>query len=142
MNRFFPMFEFDAAISLFNVLIFFIVASRMWAMEILWQPLVLIVMIIWLLAIFIFSLLLPYTRLVITLEHEDFIDAMKRSMQLAIRHIGITLRYVVINYILYARFVINILVVAGIPLLLIYLALSLGILGNWIIQTIGIIIII
>ncbi|USN55396.1 MAG: hypothetical protein H6765_02070 [Candidatus Peribacteria bacterium] len=136
------MFEFDAAISLFNVLIFVIIASRMRAMGILGEPLVIIVMCLRLSTIFLFSLLLPYTRMIITLEGEDFLDAMRMSMQLSLRHIVITIRYVAINYFLYFRFIINVLIVVGIPLLLIYLALSLGILDNIIIQTLGVLVII
>lgn len=116
------MFEFNAAVSLFNIFVFLIAVSRMRAMGIITQPLVMTVVIIWMVMIIVISLLFPYTRILITLENFGFRDAMKESMELSLKNFSITLRFVAINYLLYIRFIVNLLILVGVPLLLIYVA--------------------
>lgn len=71
---------------------------------------------LWLFISVIAMILLPYTKFIITLEGESYFDAMRASMGLAIRHLGTTLWYVLINFFLYIRYILNIIIVVGIPL--------------------------
>lgn len=87
LSKFFPMFEFDAMVSLFNIMVFIVICSRLRVMGILWQPFIIAILVIWSIIIFLVSLLLPYSRIVITLENLKFLDAMKRSMALSIANI-------------------------------------------------------
>jgi hypothetical protein len=57
------------------------------------------------------SVLLPYVKFLITLENLSLKDAIKKSIDLATENLGLTFKFVIINYILYLRFVINILLI-------------------------------
>ncbi len=119
MYKFFPMFEYNALTSALNLLTFMVVASRMFVLDILRHWFSITIMTMWLLIILAISFLLPYTRLLITLEDEDFFAAMRKSGWLSIRNFTTTIKFVIITFMLYIRFVVNILIVVGIPMLLI-----------------------
>lgn len=121
VTKFFPMFEFDAAVNFVSFGMFAFAISRMYIIGILENPLTQILVGMRWCIVVCASILLPYTRFVITLEDEWFFDAMKRSAQLAINHIGITIKFLVINVFLFARFIINIALLIGIPLLFVYI---------------------
>jgi hypothetical protein len=70
---------------------------------------------------------LPYTKFIITLEGVDYFDAMKKSTSLAMTNLGKTVKYVLFNLFLYVRFLINIAIVIGIPLGMLYAASKLNI---------------
>lgn len=141
LSKFFPMFEFDAMVSFFNVMVWIIIASRLRVMGILWQPFIVAILIIWWIIIFFVSLLLPYTRIVITLENLKFLDAIRRSMSLSIANIWFTLKFVIITYLLYIRFLINTLIVVGIPGLMVYSAWILNIVHYPLVQTLVVLVI-
>ena len=109
------MFEFNATMTFFNILTVAISVSRMYVMDIL-NGLTITLIIMWVLFSLIAMILFPYTKFIITLEDKKYFDAMRKSGSLAIHHMGITLKFIVINFILYLRFFINILIVVGIPL--------------------------
>ncbi|MBP7848601.1 hypothetical protein KA013_05380 [Patescibacteria group bacterium] len=79
MYKFFPMFEYNALTSALNLLTFMVVASRMFVLDILRHWFSLTIMTMRLLIILAISFLLPYTRLLITLEDVDFFAAMRKS---------------------------------------------------------------
>lgn len=121
VNKFFPMFEFNATMALFSIVWWGASFSRLWMMDIL-NFLTITLMWLWLLAIILALILLPYTKFLITLDGYKYFDAMKQSVALAARHFWVTIKFVVINMFLYVRFLINIIIVVGIPMWLIYLA--------------------
>jgi hypothetical protein len=116
MTKFLQMFEFDAAISFFNIVIFLAAVSRIYIMDIGSNFLIVTLMLIRLSIILMAAFLLPYTRFFIALEDMKFFDAMKQSMQTAIEHFNITIKYIVVDFILHLRFIINIIIVFGVPL--------------------------
>jgi len=116
MTKFLQMFEFDAAISFFNIVIFLAAVSRIYIMDIGTNFLVITLMCIRLIIILLAEFLLPYTRFFIALENMKFFDAMKQSMQTAIEHFSITFRFIIVDVLLHLRFIINIVIVFGIPL--------------------------
>ncbi len=126
MYKFFPMFEYNALTSALNLLTFMVVASRMFVLDILRHWFSLTIMTMRLLIILAISFLLPYTRLLITLEDVDFFAAMRKSGWLSVRNFTTTIKFVVITFMLYIRFVVNILIVVGIPMLLIRVGTRLG----------------
>jgi len=142
MTKFLQMFEFDAAISFFNIVIFLAAVSRIYIMDIWSNFLVVTLMIIRLCIILMAEFLLPYTRFFIALENMKFFDAMKQSMQTAIEHFNITFKFIIVDIILHLRFIINIIIVFGIPLWLMYLGTWIGIADVWVVQIIFLLIII
>lgn len=117
--KFFPMFEYNAAVSLFKIEVILFAVLRLSSNDILSSPLIIILLVIWSLVTLFVTLFYPYARMVITLEDEDFFPAMRRSMQLAITNIKITLQFVVVTFALSIRFIVNIIVLVGVPLALI-----------------------
>lgn len=142
MTKFLQMFEFDAAISFFNIVIFLAAVSRIYIMDIGSNFLIVTLMLIRLSIILMAAFLLPYTRFFIALEDMKFFDAMKQSMQTAIEHFNITIKYIVVDFILHLRFIINIIIVFGVPLWLMYLGTWIGIDDIWVIQIIFLLLII
>ena len=142
VNKFFPMFEFDAATSFFQLIVFLFGVSRMYIMGILDNPLSIGLLLIRFCIVVLTAFLLPYSRLVITLENKNFFEAMRESMNISTRHFFLTFRFVMVDLVLHARFVLNIIIIVGIPLLLMRLADWIGITASNFIQAIFIIIII
>ncbi len=114
-GRFFPMFELNATLSAISLITLIITTSRLLIMDAI-NGITLTLLSLWLFISVIAMILLPYTKFIITLEGESYFDAMRASMGLAIRHLGTTLWYVLINFFLYIRYILNIIIVVGIPL--------------------------
>ncbi len=121
ITRFFPMFEFNATMTFLNILAVAITLSRLYVMDILnWLTITL--MVLWTIFSLIAMFLLPYTKFIITLQDTKYFDAMKKSATLAISNISITFKFIIINFVLYLRFIINVIIVIWIPLLLLWVA--------------------
>lgn len=138
-NRFFPMFEFDATMTFFSIMTRAIAVSRLFIMDAI-NPITIIFLGIWLTISLLAMILLPYTKFIITLENKKYFEAIKGSMSLAIRHLWVTLKYVMINLFLYLRFILNIIIVVWIPLVLLRLASRLDFADSRVFQIIVIII--
>lgn len=127
INRFFPMFEFNAGISLFSLFVFLTTISRLRILWILDQPLIISILLILLFLILLVSFLLAYTRYYIMTEELWLYDAMKKSMHLSIENLFVTVKYVAITYVLYLRLVLNLILFVGVPLGMIYIVNLLGV---------------
>ena len=128
-TKFVPMFEYNGTIAFMNLITPTFALSRMIvydSLNILTGTLLVMRYICALLAMF----LLPYTKYFITLHDMSYFEAMRQSMKLAAMHFGTTMKFVTINILLYIRFAINIVIVIGIPLWLIYLASRLDFAGT------------
>ena len=121
---FFKMFEFHWLTSIFSFLFFIIVVSRLYAIDMLNNFYTITIVCIWFVIILILSFLLVYTKYYIILEKQDLWEAMWNSCKKAFTDIGLTSKFVIWSYILYVRFIFNILIVIGIPLLLFYIILK------------------
>lgn len=121
MYKFFPMFEFDASTMFFKSSFILLVIIRLILFGLIDNVLIMILMTIWIVIWFFVNLLLPYSKLIICLEGEGFFDAMKKSVSMSINNIGVTAKFVVINFILTIRFLVNMAIIIGIPIGLIYL---------------------
>lgn len=122
--KFFLMFEYDWLISLFNFLIFFVAFGRVYVMDIADNPFVIAIFIIWFLIIMWVSIALPYTKFYIVLENKWVTDSIKASVHLALQNIDITLRFVWISFLLYFRFLLNIIFIIWVPAILIYIVMK------------------
>lgn len=140
-GRFFPMFEFNATISILSIIAWVITASRFYAMDILNILTISLLIMRWIIVV-LAMILLPYTKFIITLENKNYYAAMKSSMGLALRNLWTTLKYVGINIFLYLRFFLNIIIVIGIPLGMLRFASRFDFADNTIFQVIVIIVLI
>ncbi len=127
LSKFFPMFEYHGIMTFFNPLAYFIFVSRFWVLGLMDNVLVIIVLVMRWLIIFFTSVFLPYTKFIIVLENMWPIQAIKKSMHLALENLRASVKFAVINYILYLRAIINILIFLGVPGLIIYFATQLDI---------------
>jgi hypothetical protein len=91
-------------------------------LDLLDNVLIVIIMVLWGLVILFASIFLPFTKYYIVIEDLKPFDAMKKSMNLALEHLGVATRAAILQYILSARFVINILLFLGMPLLILYVS--------------------
>lgn len=139
-SQFFPMFEYNGLISFFTLLPYFIVLSRFWVLDLLGNILVIIIMVLWWLIILFAWIFLPFTKYYIVIEDLKPFDAMKKSMNLSLSHLGTATRTAVLQYILSIRFIINILLFLGLPLLILYIATAFDITHGWPVATIIIIV--
>ena len=99
-------------------------------MNILDSTMTILVIIVRIWLIFLIALFLPYTKQLITLQGLKFFEAMQKSASLALNNLGITLRYVVISFLMHIRIIINIVILIGIPASLLYFWWILGIESN------------
>ncbi len=120
--NFFPMFEYNAMTSVVNFLIFFIAVSRAYTMWILDNIFIQVIIWIWWFMIFFTSIFFHYAKFLIVLEWMWPVDAMKRSIILSVENFWITLKFVFINYLLYIRFLINIIILIFIPWIIILIS--------------------
>lgn len=124
-KKFFTMFEYSGIVSIFSYFIIILALWRLYVLEILGNPVVLFLLGIWFAVIFGVGLFLPYVRFLIILEWYWLSDAIKTSMGLAFDNFRLTLRYVLISYLLYLRVLLNIVIVIWIPFVLLYIAMHL-----------------
>ncbi len=120
--NFFQMFEYHAMTSIVKFLVFFVAVSRAHAMWILENTFVQILIFIWGILIFITSLFFHYSKFLIILKWFWPIQAIKNSIRLTLENFSITIKFVLINYLLYLRFFINIIILVFIPGVLIWIS--------------------
>jgi hypothetical protein len=120
--KFFPMFEYNGMTTFFQMSMFLIVVGRLFTMDILDNTLVIIILAIRFVSVFAVSLFLWFTKFFIVLEWQWPIQASKSSFTLSMHHLFTVLRFVIINYILDLRFVLNLVLLVVLPLAMVYVA--------------------
>ena len=135
-SRFFPMLEYNGLSISFGIFVFLTVLLRLFIMDILWSGLIIVLISIWWLAVFFALFFWPYARILIVLEGISVFDAIKRSVVLTFSNLALTFQLVIFEVILLLRFILNALLVIGVPLLFIYLAFALNIIQYSIVETI------
>jgi hypothetical protein len=120
--QFFPMFEYNGMISFFTILPYFIIVSRFFMLDLLENAFVLIILFLrWCIILFAY-IFLPFTKFYIVQENCKPFDAMKKSMNLSLSNLGIVTKYTFLQYALSIRFIINILLFLGVPMIILYTA--------------------
>lgn len=119
-SRFFPLFEFNGSMSVFNVVMRITTLARAWANWVLQNPFIAGLLIIWGLVIFAVDILTPFTKFFIVLEKMKVFEAMKASSELVLENLWTTIKFVLIKYFLGLRFLINIVLVVGLPVAIVY----------------------
>ncbi len=139
-SQFFPMFEYNGLISFFTLLPYFIVLSRFRALDLLGNILVIIIMVLWWLIILFAGIFLPFTKYYIVIEDLKPFDAMKKSMSLSLANLWTATRTALLQYALSIRFIINILLFLGLPMLILYVATAFDVTHWWPVATLIIIV--
>lgn len=119
-SNFFRMLEFRSMTSIFSPLFFAIFASRFRVMDVIDNRLVGGVVILWWLLMIFTQVFFSFSQYYIVLEWTRSIDAMTKSMRLSLQHFGKIIKATILQFILAASFIINILIFFGIPFIIFY----------------------
>lgn len=130
VNDFFVMFEFEAMMFSFGIFTYLITTLRMFMLNILDNSFIIILIIIWWVVVLLATILWSYAKFIIVLEWQNVFSAIKRSASLTIMNFGTTIKFVVIQLFLMIRFLINAIVVMGIPFLIVYIAIWLNVIES------------
>jgi len=122
LKKFFVMFEWNSLLGFISVSTWLIIISRLRILDILDQPLVLIILTMYSVIVLATVALTPYVKFKLVVEQEKFGDAIKESIMLAVSQPIVTLRLVFISLILNLRIILNIIILVGVPAALFYLA--------------------
>ncbi len=133
--NFFPMFEYNWLISFFNFFIFIVIISRIYVMDIIDNIFIQTILLIWFIFIVLISILLPYTKFLIVIEWKWVWESIKESIIISFNNMWTTIRFVLVNYLLYIRFLLNILIIIWIPLLIIYILIQFEVWQNNFVKT-------
>ena len=79
ISRFFPMMEFNATLGFINLIARAFAVSRLYVLWILNNWLTITLVVLWFIVIMIALIMLPYTKMIITIEDKNYFDAMKES---------------------------------------------------------------
>lgn len=142
LYKFFPMLEFGASTSLFKISFILAFILRLVLYDLRDNTLIMILMSLWITVSFFVTLLLQYTKMLICLEGHNFFDAMKESVSLSIQNLSVTMKFVLINFILSIRFIVNMAIIIGVPIWLISLWAQFGLQNIWRLNTLFLIILI
>lgn len=142
LYKFFPMFEYGLSTSLFKASVITLVVVRLVLLDLRDNTFIFILMSIWIAISFFVALLLPYTKMFICLQGLPFFEAMKQSVSMSIQNIWITVKFVIMSFILSIRFLFNMAIVIWIPIALVSLGAWLGLQDIWWLNTLFLIILI
>jgi len=138
-TTFFPMFEFSALAGTFSISTFIFIVIRLFMLDIVDSILVRVIFGIWGICILVATILWPYSRYIIVVEKMSMYDAIKRSAFYAVRNLRQTTKFVLLELLLLIRFLVNIVLVVGIPFVVMYIASWLNIINS---ATVGVIVIV
>ena len=122
--NFFHMFELHWFLSLFSFLFFFIVVSRLYILNMLDPLFVIPFLLIWFIFILFFNFSWIYAKYLVVLENLWPFEAIKKSIVLTFLNLKKTGKYFLLYLMFYIRFLINILIIVGLPILVLYLFLK------------------
>lgn len=122
--NFFKMFELHGFFSMFSFLFFFIVLSRLYVLNMLDPIFVTPFLVVWFFFILFFNFTWVYAKYLVVLENLSAFEAIKKSVTLTFMNLKKTGKYFLIYLLLYSRFLINVLLIVGIPILVLYFFLK------------------
>ena len=122
LQKFFVMFERNSILWFISVSSWLIIISRVWILDILNEPLVIAILVIYSIIVIATVTLTPYVKFKLVVEQENFGTAIKESIMLAVSQPIITLRLVFVWLILNLRIIFNIIVLVWVPAVIFYLA--------------------
>ena len=126
LPKFFQLFEYDGMFYFFTYFTFIVFVSRLWILDIIWQPIVMTLVIIWWIIVIGVNICIPYARYILVLEDKSIADSVSWAVDMALWNLTISIKLAFITMIMNLRFIINIMILVGIPLLIIYIIVRLG----------------
>jgi len=124
LKDFFPMFEFSAISMVTSPVVFFLLAFKLVVVDgMTWWWTIGLLLLRWILLMLI-NVYKTYTRYCITLEDLSLGESLRRSFYLCQTHFKNSFKFMRIQTILLINFSINLILVLGIPLLIMYLAIK------------------
>lgn len=131
MNYFFPMFEYGFVSLVFSPISLFISAYKVFLLDNVTSLRVVSLFLIWFILMVLINTLKIYTRYFIVLQQMWVSDAIKASFITVFGSFKETYRYMKMQTLLLINFSLNIVLIIGIPILLMYLSISWGIINFW-----------
>jgi hypothetical protein len=131
---FFPMFEFGFVAIVFSPIVYCLAVFKILIVDNNRSITMLIILGLWGSIMTVINSLRVYTRYMITIERLPLYEAMKKSFGLAIANSRNTSRYMRVQTILLVNFSLNLLLVLGIPIMVIYGAIAMNIIQYQIIK--------
>jgi len=128
-NKFFIMFEFNNLLLPFSGITFLTTLLRLGTLDITNNTVIHIMIAIRWFCVLYATIFWPYVLFAINIEGLSLYDALKRSSSLAIANMWLTLKFVLFQGLLLLRFLINIVIVLGVPIIIVFLSNKLNILG-------------
>lgn len=136
IKKFFVMFEFNGLGFAFGWYTLITIAIRLRIMGVLDNIILKILLVLWWIIVLFATIFWPYAKYYIICKNNGVFDAIKNSIYLALTNIGLTLKGILFEMVLLLRFIINAIVVIGVPLILIYVAVFFNIIDNQLVEII------
>ncbi len=121
LPKFFQLFEYDGMFYFFTYFTFAVFVSRLFILDIIYEPIVMALVIVWWILVLCVNICIPYARYIIILEDKSIADGISEAVTMTIKNSVLSIKLALITLILNLRFIINILFVVGIPLACIYI---------------------
>lgn len=131
LKYFFPMFEYGFVCLIFSPITFFILAYKVFLLDHVTSFWIIWIFVVWFLLMMTVNTLKIYTRYFIVLQQMSMSDAIKASFYNAWKTFKETFKYMKMQTLLLINFSLNIVLIIGIPIFLIYLSISRWIIGLW-----------
>lgn len=129
-ERFFPMLEYGWLSIPFGLFTFCTVIIRLYLMDVFDSAIVQVVIVLWWFMVVSASVLWSYAVVIIALEWGQVFDAIRKSTSVAFKNFGLSVKLMLVEFLLLFRFLITWAIIVGIPLWLIYVAVWFKILDN------------
>lgn len=124
LKDFFPMYEFSFISLILSPIVFWIALFRVIFLSNHISTFVIVMMILWFVVMMLINTLKSYARYCISLEGLPLVESLKKSYDMNRKDLSAGLKYMRVQTILLINFSINLILMLGIPLLLMYVAIS------------------
>lgn len=136
LKYFFPMFEYGFICLIFSPVSFFILAYKVFLLDNTYSLWIILIFLIWFILMMLINTFKIYTRYFIVLQQMWTYDAIKTSFETVWKSFWKTFKYMKMQTLLLINFSLNVVLIIGIPVLLIYLSISWGVINHWWVKTI------
>lgn len=131
VKYFFPMFEYGFICLVFSPVSFLLLAYKVFLLDHVTSYWIMGLFLFWFLLMMTINTLKIYTRYFIVLQQMSLSDAIKESFIKVWWSFKETYKYMKMQTLLLINFSLNIVLIIGVPILLMYLAISWGIIDLW-----------
>lgn len=141
LKKFFALFTFNNTIGLFTVITYIPIVIRLYVDQALWNPLIIWLLVVRGVIIIALSFVIPLAKISIVMEGKNPAAALRRWAELAIDNFWLTITAKLLQLLLWFRFIINMVIVFGVPFWIAYLAVTYGELNSLVLWIMWVVII-